>query len=363
MSRQTQTVAALLTPLAPGAIAVLGLAGSGVDGILSRILRRTDGRGVDLADRRPTFCRLVDEDGVVDDVVAVRIARGEQALAEINTHGGVRVAQRTLQLLERQGATLVEGDAFVARSGAIDPVEREVDRALLRASSRRLTNWLLAQRRLLPPLLARLGTLGPDELAAFQRRSRAAVRLLRGLRVALIGPPNAGKSTLANRLIGSDRVLTSPEPGTTRDWVAETAFIRGWPVTLTDTAGLRETTCPVEAEAVRRARQQAEQADLVVVVLDATAPVEEARRFLDELLQSAPTAPPQLVVRNKCDLCPAEPPASPPASVIAPVTGTGISALTGTGIDALECQIESALGLDQLDDSLPTAFLPRQLTG
>lgn len=358
MTPDSSTIAALLTPLAPGAIAVVGLAGPRTDEILDRVLRRgKKGGPVQLADNRPTFCRLVDGSEVIDDVIAVRIPHPDKPAAEINTHGGTRIAQRTLLLLEQNGAAIVDAGTFTGRFHAGNPAERDVDQALLEVSSRRLARWLLSQRRILPAFLAGLGAVGSDEQAAFRERSRAAIRLLGGLHVALIGPPNAGKSTLANRLIGTDRVITSPEPGTTRDWVSETALVGGWPVTLTDTAGIHLTTCVVEAEAVRRARRQAEQADLVVVVLDATAPSAVTRQLRTEFLGGLPAGQAQLTVINKCDLVEGQ-------------HGTGggaegilrISALTGAGIDLLEARLIAALGLDLLDDRLPTAFLPRQLS-
>jgi small GTP-binding protein len=367
------TIAALLTPLAPGAIAVIGLMGPRTDDILRQVLRRagtasrpsagTDdgpadsGRvGVDkaaptLTDRRPTFCRIVEGGETLDDVVVVRIAPGRTTLAEINSHGGVRVAQRVLLLLEKHDATVVRAEDFVARLGAANLVELDVDRALLGVTSRRLTRWLLRQRAILPEYLRRLPSLSAAERGAFIERSLTAIRLLQGLRVALVGPPNAGKSTLANRLIGADRIVTSDQPGTTRDWVEETALIQGWPVTLTDTAGIREPTCEIEAEAVRRARRQAAKADAVIVVLDATTPVEVRREQLEHVTESLPPQQPRTIVLNKYDL-------TAPAATGLSAPALSVSARTGAGIAHLESALASLFGLDRLDEDLPTAFLP-----
>lgn len=360
------TIAALLTPLAPGAIAVVGLTGPQADTITLDILRHRHADGpVRLADRRPTLCRLFDGQEDVDDVVAVRIANGSRVIIEINAHGGVRIAQRTLTLLAAKGATIVDGLAFLEAVSPGDPIEHDADRALLSAASRRLTRWLLAQRSMLPGYLSGLTSTSPDELAAFRLRTQVAVRCLAGMRVAIIGPPNAGKSTLANRLIGVDRVITSEQPGTTRDWVSETALIRGWPVTLIDTAGIRNTTCPVESEAIRRGSDQAGQADVVIVVLDGSAEEDGLRRGLEESLASISCDLPRAVVLNKCDL--------PSRFLPEPGGRTAdlqfcnppplrISALAGLGVDALEELIESLLGLNLLDDSLPTGFLPQHLS-
>lgn len=331
------------------------------------------------------MCQLVDDGDVLDDVVVVRIPGGDTPTAEISTHGGVRIAQRALMLLERCGAQVVDAGQFVSRSVTAHPIEHDCDGALLCTFSRRLTQWLLAQRRNLPPFLKRFDSLDSTQQAAFRDRSRIAVRLIRGLHVAIVGPPNVGKSTLANRLIGRDRVITSDQPGTTRDWVSETALIRGWPVTLTDTAGIRDTRCDIEVEAIRRARRQAGLADIVVIVLDATTTPNEQSAALQAILETTRPTPQdrgtgahgtepsgmariQIVVLNKCD-------ATDPTTA-AKTADSGlpmenlqtesleplpISALTGAGVDDLESGIHAMLGLDHLEDDLPTAFLPHQL--
>jgi tRNA modification GTPase len=181
--------------------------------------------------------------------------------------------------------------------------------------------------------------------------------LIAGLRVAIVGPPNAGKSTLANRLIGTDRVITSRQAGTTRDWVSETALIRGWPVTLTDTAGQRPTQCAIEAEAIRRGRQQAESADLILAVLDATTSPAARRDGLASAFEGIPSGRPRVVALNKSDV------AAPATASDSSPPALPISALTGAGIEDLEACIESGLGLDLLTGDSPTAFLPSQLAG
>lgn len=341
-----ETIAALLTALAPGAIAVIALAGPRTTGILSAILRRPKSEQTpDLKPDTPTLCRIVDADQTLDDAI-VLISGADHA--ELHTHGGVRIAQRVLMLLATNGATIVPSDDFLERTSTASPVERAIDAALIRSQSRRLTNWLLAQRTILPPFLARLDQLPAAERAAFHHRSQIAARLLRGITIALIGPPNAGKSTLANRLIGHDRVITSDQPGTTRDWITETALIHGWPVTLTDTAGLRDADCAIEAEAIRRGTQQAHTADLVLIVLDATAPVDIQCAAFERAVAAIPTSTPRIVVFNKCDSSTAKP------IDVKGANAAAISALQAIGIDEVESQVELSLDLNLLVENQPT---------
>jgi tRNA modification GTPase len=144
-----------------------------------------------------------------------------------------------------------------------------------------------------------------DRSAAAQRLASMAERiarlvetaevgriLRRGLRIAIVGPPNAGKSSLLNALLGTERAIVTPIPGTTRDYVEETADIEGFPVVLIDTAGLREAEDPVEAIGVQRSRAQAAAADLVWFVYDGSEGAPEVPEF----------GPPVVVVANKADL-------------------------------------------------------------
>ncbi len=349
------TIAALLTPPGPGAIAVTGLTGPRVDAILKRILRCANSNSPPrLVDLRPTFCRLVDEGAPVDDVVAMRMVRRETTTAEINTHGGVRITQRLLMMLERSGAEIVTGESFHALTSGAGPVEHEVDMALLRSGARRLTQWLLSQRAVLPDYLELAHSGRAEGLSSFLTRSRAAIRLVGGIRLALVGPPNAGKSTLANRLMGRQRVLVSETAGTTRDWVRDTAFIQGWPVLLSDTAGVRTPNCPIESEAIRRGGAEAASADLVVIVFDSTVSPEVRADHLAKLTKRMPVDQERLIVLNKCDVAARD-------LMTAEENQLHISATTGEGIDQLESETAKRLGLDILNEGEPTAFLAEQI--
>ena len=157
-----------------------------------------------------------------------------------------------------------------------------------------------------------------------------------GITLVLAGRPNVGKSSLLNRLLGFDRAIVTPTPGTTRDVLAETMDLDGVPVRVVDTAGLRLSGDQIELEGMRRARQQIEEADRVLLVRDAT-----AKESADELIaeQSVPTDRLTLVT-NKVDLTamlPGEVDGSDRAEI-------RISALTGAGIDALRRHILHAIG-------------------
>jgi tRNA modification GTPase len=163
------------------------------------------------------------------------------------------------------------------------------------------------------------------DLAATSREGRL---LREGALVVLAGPPNAGKSTLFNRLLGERRAIVAPEAGTTRDSLEETLLLHGIPIRLVDTAGLREAGSAVEREGVERARDLAARADLVL----ALHPADEAR---DDHTVTRPHGPKTLFVETKIDLRPF------PREVAAPLR---VSAVTGEGVPELEDAILAALG-------------------
>jgi tRNA modification GTPase len=156
-------------------------------------------------------------------------------------------------------------------------------------------------------------------------RSRRSERLREGLVVAIAGPPNAGKSTLLNRLANRDAAIVSPHAGTTRDAIEVHLDLAGYPLVLIDTAGIRESDDPVEQEGVRRARERAAQADLVLWLVDASAPGEGPREKFSADVWT---------VLNKIDL----------------VTGQGATVREGSGIFAISG--ETGQGVEGLTGSL-----------
>ena len=179
------------------------------------------------------------------------------------------------------------------------------------------------------------------QLATLLFETRQGQRLTDGLYVVIAGPPNAGKSSLMNSLAGSDRAIVTPVPGTTRDVLREALLIDGVPVTLVDTAGLRDSPDVIEAEGIRRAKVEFERADLALLLIG----VDQAPDF-DALAQSIPAGIPLLKIRSKVDL-----PCSTPVSV-----DLEISCSTEIGLTALKSRI---LANTELSDGSGGSFSAR----
>ncbi len=377
MNASVPTQAALLTPMGPGAIAVIALRGPDAERVVAAVTcarkasnEKSDSRkSPPIELNRPTLRRLVDGPMTLDDVLLLRRreAGGETERFEFHVHGGVRIVQRLLMLLERQGARVVDPQALADSSAAGKEIEQAVFAALLRAGSRRLAQWLLAQREILPASLAVREHWSTQEREAYERRTRAAIRLVRGIRIAIVGPPNAGKSTLANRLIGHERVITSDVPGTTRDWVEETALIDGWPMTLVDTAGVRETGCEIESEAIRRGAGRARDSDLILVVMDGAVATQDREQSMQSFFSSMPDPTRAVLILNKCDT-PTR--AEECLRAFGATWGdvarrfksvVAVSALDGVGHADLEKAVLMELDVGILRDDLPSGFLEEHL--
>jgi tRNA modification GTPase len=180
-------------------------------------------------------------------------------------------------------------------------------------------------------------------------RSAGQGRLLRdGMTVVLAGAPNAGKSSLLNRLAGYDAAIVTAEPGTTRDVLRERIHVDGMPLHVLDTAGLRTALDPIEAEGIRRAQAEMARADRVLFVIDGAAdPSAQAYR---ELAAALPAAVPVTLVYNKSDVADAHALAVP-----AGVPRVDVSALTGAGIDGLRAHLKSCMGYHTLESGSVSA--------
>jgi tRNA modification GTPase len=241
-----------------------------------------------------------------------------EAIADLiasQSEAAARAALRSLDgVFSRRVADLLQGltDLRVHVEAAIDFPEEEID-------------FLAA-----PELRARLDAVS-DRLSQLLAETRRGVRLTDGLHVAIVGRPNAGKSSLLNALAAQDRAIVTPIAGTTRDILRESIQVDGVVLTLADTAGLRDSADPVEREGIRRARDELERADVALLVTDA----EGAAADL-ELLGPAQSGQVRLIVRNKIDLANA----APARTANGGSTRIDLSAKTGAGLDLLRDELK-----------------------
>ena len=308
--------------------------------------------------------RLVDpqsgdplDEGLILWFPGPRSATGED-VAELHLHGSRAVLAAVMQVLSRLGLRLAEPGEFTRRAflnGKLDLLQAEAIADLAAAETEAQRRQALRQlggelgdvyrrwRDRLTRILAHLEAAidFPDEdlppeiedrilgdteglVAEIERHladGHRGERLRDGIDVAIVGPPNAGKSSLLNRIARRDAAITSPVPGTTRDVIEVAIDLGGYPVVLADTAGLRDSADAIEQEGKRRAVQRAEQAEIRLFVFDTAHPADAAGA-------STWAGADTILVANKIDLVPvAETDLSPPA--------LPVSALTGEGIDRL----------------------------
>ncbi len=283
--------------------------------------------------------------GVGDEVVAVLLEDSPPTL-ELHCHGGTAAVAAVVRSLQDAGAVV----ATRLPGGLLptdDRIRAEAMEDLAAAPTLRAAEILLDQghgalSRSLERLVGearRESELGPkspivESLDALVRAAEVGTRLLGGWKVVIAGRPNVGKSRLFNAMAGFERSIVNPRAGVTRDVVSVRTALGGWPIELADTAGERETADALERIGIGRARQERGGADLVVLVLDRSEPLQEVDRRLLGAMSSA------VVVANKCDLEPAW-----NADAIGRDASElfSISAETGEGLDRLVRGVESRL--------------------
>jgi tRNA modification GTPase len=365
MSLPVDTIAALATPVGTSAIAVLRVSGPDTKGIAAAILGKSPlPRSVRRADYRDAAGVLID-DVLLTFFSAPRSYTGEDSL-EISSHGSPYVAQRILEDLFARGCRPAEPGEFTLRAflnGRMDLSQAEAVMDLIHARSERalaVANQQLRgalgarMRELIDAVLGALARIEayidfPEEdlpsedratvVAALDEIDRGTERLLatshygellrEGIKTVLIGEPNAGKSSLLNRLLGRERAIVSAEPGTTRDFIEESFIVGAHRLRLTDTAGLNPAPGAIERLGIDKTAERLREADLVLWVVDATKP----RPALPSDLAACIDRENTIVVLNKSDLLPAAEPA-------VDASGVRVSALTGAGISQLVALIE-----------------------
>jgi tRNA modification GTPase len=372
------TIAAIATPLGEGGLAVIRISGPQAFAVADQCFVPA-GKSSAKPSSAPThtilFGHIVHHGRTLDEVLlsVLRAPRTftREDVVEISCHGGLLVAKCVLDTLLAHGARLAEPGEFTRRAflnGRIDLAQAEAVADLihsrtelaLHAANEQLAGKLsLRINELRDRMLQTLAHVEahidfPDEDIAPDTKDQLVSRLehgmafmdellrtanegqllRRGIRAAIIGRPNAGKSSLLNQLLGRDRAIVSPIPGTTRDTIEETANIRGLPVVFIDTAGLREARDQIESEGIRRSRQSLQAAEFVLHILDASEPFTETdQHYLAEFAGKK-----RLLILNKSDLplrlhLPS-PLAPRPASLLK------VSCTTGHGIEALKDAIK-----------------------
>jgi tRNA modification GTPase len=363
MGLTQETIAALATAAGPAGVAVVRISGPAALEVASRCW---SGRLADYATHTAHYGHVLDGEGRQLDSGLLMVMRaprsftGEETV-EIQCHGGL-VARRVLHRILEAGARAAQPGEFTQRAylnGKMDLAQAEAVQELICAQSEaalqcareqlqgRLSDQVRAFQSDLIDAAAILEAWVdfPEEGLEFapmeqltqqleavtQRMELLAAtyeegrRLREGVAISLVGGPNVGKSSLMNALLGYERAIVTPIAGTTRDTLEADLLWEGLPVRLVDTAGIRETDDPIEAEGVRRSQQALERSDLLLWVNDVTQP--DSSQQPDGRV---------LVVWNKCDLPHTIPDAGANPSVC-------ISAHTGMGLDELRRQVHELL--------------------
>lgn len=335
------TIAAIATARGRAALAIVRLSGTDAVDVAARVFSGTNLN--EAPSHTAHFGYVKGKDGDIDQVVATifrapRSSTGEDVV-ELTCHGGDLAAQLILGRLLEAGARPAGPGEFTQRSfinGKLDLAQAEAIADLIHATSTaahrvsishlrgRYSHLLseLRQELLDVAALVELELDFSDEDVEFADRQRLydilqraeellgrllgsytlGERIRDGVRVVIAGRPNAGKSTLMNALVGFDRAIVSPTPGTTRDEIEAEAEINGLRFRFVDTAGIRSTEDAIEAEGVRRAQKAIESADAVLYLFDVGRGLDDdQRRFLDGIRTSQPALP-LLLIANKIDV-------------------------------------------------------------
>jgi tRNA modification GTPase len=385
----SDTIVAAATPPGRGGIAIVRVSGAATPEIAATLLGQLPPpRIATMAQFRGRDGNAIDH-GLALYFAAPRSYTGEHVL-ELHGHGGPVLVEALIRRMLELGARRAQPGEFTQRAylnGKLDLAQAEavadlIDaasdaaaRAALRSLEGEFSSRVLALSQTLGELRAQVEAaidfadeeiealsdralsaqlaVATTQLEALRAASRQGRLLTEGMTVVIAGRPNAGKSSLLNRLAGHDAAIVTATPGTTRDLLRERIVLDGMPLHVLDTAGLRSAGDAIEAEGIRRARAAMARADRILFVIDAAADP-GARGYVEERALLPPGVP-VTVVFNKIDLAvrdvdrvgDVEPDvALPPADTMPPETIVKLSALTGEGLDALASHLKACVGFE-----------------
>ncbi|WP_404330607.1 tRNA uridine-5-carboxymethylaminomethyl(34) synthesis GTPase MnmE [Mesobacillus maritimus] len=337
------TIAAISTPMGEGAIAIVRLSGEDAFKIADRLFKGVGSKSLmDVSSHTIHYGHIVDpKTNEVAEEVMVSVMKGpktftKEDVIEINCHGGLVSVNRVLQLVLNEGARLAEPGEFTKRAflnGRIDLSQAEAVIDLIRAKTDRAMNVALGQmdgrlsrliRKLRQEILEILAHVEVNidypeyddveemthqmlleksryvhkEIEQLLQTSQQGKILREGLSTVIVGRPNVGKSSLLNSLVQENKAIVTDIPGTTRDVIEEYVNVRGVPLRLLDTAGIRETEDIVERIGVERSRQVLKEADLILLVLNYSEKLSEEDQNLFKAVEGMDV----IVIVNKTDL-------------------------------------------------------------
>lgn len=375
-----EPIVAIATPYGEGAIGIIRLSGKNVLDIVKKFFK-TKGQ---IKPRYAHFGKLYDEEGEeLDEGILIYYKApnsytGED-LVELNLHGNPRILKRALEVFLKAGVRLAEPGEFTKRAflnGKLDLTQAEAVAELISAKTElarkvalkqlqgELSRYIRPLRESLLELLAYIEadiefdeedipTLTREQvLEMVERVTKGIKELLKtaktgkfireGIKLAIVGRPNVGKSSLFNALLKEERAIVTDIAGTTRDYIEETLQIREIPVKLIDTAGIRETEDVVEKIGVERSKQKIEEADLILFVVDASSKITDKDLKIYEEIKNKE----HIIVANKIDLG-----IKADLEIFKGKSIIKVSALKGEGLENLSEEILKKIGL-QLDESV-----------
>jgi tRNA modification GTPase len=375
ITQEFDTIAAISTPPGEGAISIVRLSGEEAIAIADRIFQAGNKTLAQVPSHTIHYGHIVDpeENRLMDEVMLSVMKKPRtftrEDVVEINCHGGIVVVNQLLQLVLRQGARLAEPGEFTKRAflnGRVDLSQAEAVMDLIRAKTDKAMNLAVNQldgnlshlirtlrqeiletlaqvevnidypeyddvEELTTRLLLEKATMVKGQIQALLATAQQGKILREGLSTAIIGRPNVGKSSLLNHLLREEKAIVTDIAGTTRDVIEEYVNVRGVPLKLIDTAGIRETEDVVEKIGVERSRKALAEAELILLVLNQSEGLTQEDKQLLELTAGSR----RIILLNKTDLEPKLAPAEL-AQYAADEPIFSVSVLTSEGLDQLE---------------------------